>query len=350
MLATEWTFVLVKGIFRFMKVAAPALLPLLRSQAQGELLSLLFLHPEDEFSLTDIARITGSSLTTVHAEASRMVKAGLVQDRRVGNIRLVSADTSTPLAPALMALLMATYGPPTVIGEELATVPGIELAFLYGAWAERHAGQEGPVPETLELLVVGTAPDDVLSSAVTRASEVLLRPIETRQITPAEWSAAAGATSDIPWLAEAASGSLAPIDLTPREPSRSRTPRSTGPREDLPAATPPQAPGDGQPTQTRQDATPQMVTGTASTTAAATAPPGTTRSHRPLCPLLAHVPVIGPRLPQWELPNLPAPDVPGVVTHVAGAVVDVASLKWLPWQVLPIHVHLGPCHPDSSGH
>ena len=330
-----------------MKAAAPALLPLLRSQAQGEMLTLLFLNPDDEFSLSDIARITGSSLTTIHSEVSRMVQAGLVRDRRIGNIRLVSADTGTPLAAPLLALLMATYGPPTVLGEELATMPGIDLAYLHGAWAERHAGRHGTMPEDLQLLVVGTVPEEVLSSAVTRASAVLLRPIETTQVSGVEWSAAREAESASSWLADVASGPLVPVDLTRGDRAGSRTPRSAfGSRQEFPAAAP--APGDNAhedrlPPQGPEAISPALTTTVPSPSTSATPP------HRPVCPLLVHVPFIGERLQQWDLPQLPAPAVPSIVTRVSGGIVDVASLTWLPWHALPIHVHLGPCRPDSAG-
>ncbi len=172
-----------------MKAASPALLPLLRSQTQGELLALLFLNPEDEFSLTEVARRTDSSLTTVHAEVSRLVRAGVIRDRRVGNIRLVSADTSTALSEPLTDLLTVTYGPRTVLADELAAVTGIERAFIHGAWAERHAGQDGPVPDRLDVLVVGGARDEAISQAAATAGSRLHRQVVIRQVSVAEWAA-----------------------------------------------------------------------------------------------------------------------------------------------------------------
>jgi hypothetical protein len=39
-----------------MKQPSPLLLPILRSGFQGELLAWLFLHPEQEYPLTELAR------------------------------------------------------------------------------------------------------------------------------------------------------------------------------------------------------------------------------------------------------------------------------------------------------
>ena len=79
-----------------MRTPPPALLPLLRSRVQGELLALLYLHPDGEYSLTDAAKHIGVTPRAVHAEASRLVAGGLILDRRVGNTRLLRAADGTP--------------------------------------------------------------------------------------------------------------------------------------------------------------------------------------------------------------------------------------------------------------
>ncbi len=89
----------------------PLLLPILRSQVQGALLAHLYLHPDAEYSLTDLARMLGASVKTIHHEADRLTEGRLVTSRRVGNVRLVSADTTHRLTRALTDLLAATYGP-----------------------------------------------------------------------------------------------------------------------------------------------------------------------------------------------------------------------------------------------
>jgi len=76
-----------------MKEGAPALLPLLRSRAQGEILAWIVLHPEQEFSLVEIARSVGVSSPTVMREADRLADAGLIRQVRRGNQRMVRAET-----------------------------------------------------------------------------------------------------------------------------------------------------------------------------------------------------------------------------------------------------------------
>ena len=79
-----------------MRTPASPLLPLLRSRAQGDLLALLYLHPERDYSLTEAAGLIGVSVKPVHAEASRPVTAGLVSDSRHGNNASSGRSASRP--------------------------------------------------------------------------------------------------------------------------------------------------------------------------------------------------------------------------------------------------------------
>lgn len=131
------------------------MLPLLRSRAQGDLLALLYLHPDQEYSLTQAAVLIGTSTKSVHVEAGRLVSSGLVLNRKVGPTRLLRAATDSILARPLTELLAMTYGPLPVLTELLAQVAAVSQAFIYGSWATRHFGEPGPAPQDVDVLVVG---------------------------------------------------------------------------------------------------------------------------------------------------------------------------------------------------
>ena len=172
-----------------MRSVAPPLLPLLRSRVQGDLLALLYLHPDREYSLTEAAALIDTSVKTVHTEASRLVEAGFVRDARRGNVRLLRAVTDTPVARPLTDLLAVTYGPLPVLTDLLAGVEGVARAFIYGSWAARYQGEPGPVPNDVDVLVVGTADRDELDEVARRAQERLARPVNVRRVRPAAWEA-----------------------------------------------------------------------------------------------------------------------------------------------------------------
>ena len=193
-----------------MRTPPPALLPLLRSQVQGELLALLYLHPDQEYSLTEIARHAGVSPKAVHHEAARLVEGGIVLDRRVGNTRLLRAAGDTPLSQPLTDLLAVTYGPLPVLTDALRSVAGVEQAYIYGSWAARHSGEAGPVPADVDVLVVGTADQDDLEDIARVVQPRLKREVNIRRIRPAVW--ASPASSD-PFLESVRTRPLVRLDL-----------------------------------------------------------------------------------------------------------------------------------------
>lgn len=163
------------------------MLPLLRSRVQGDLLALLYLHPDREYSLTEVARAISASVKAVHVEATRLVTAGLITDSRRGNIRLLRAEQDTPLARPLTDLLAVTYGPIPVLTDLLNDVQGVRRAFIYGSWAARYRGEPGPVPADVDVLVVGSIDRDELHDLAEAAERRLTRPVSIHRVSSAAW-------------------------------------------------------------------------------------------------------------------------------------------------------------------
>lgn len=170
-----------------MRTTPPALRPILRSQVQGEVLARLYLHPDEEHSLAELAELTATSPQSIQHEVSRLVKAGLLRDRRLGRSRLIRANPDSMLARPLTDLLMVTYGPVPVLESELGPIKGIEQAFVFGSWAARHQEISGAIPNDVDVMVVGRADLDALDDAADRAQKVLRRPVNIRRVSPSAW-------------------------------------------------------------------------------------------------------------------------------------------------------------------
>jgi predicted nucleotidyltransferase len=164
----------------------PPLLPLLRSRLQAEVLTLVLLNPQQEWSLTGLASRTGASVSSVQREITRAEQAGVVGSRRLGNVRLVKAADS-PLTPSLTELLLRSFGPRQVLAEELEGIGGVEKAYLFGSWAARYAGEAGRSPADLDLLVIGAPDRDELDDAAQRAESRLAREVNVTIRSPAWW-------------------------------------------------------------------------------------------------------------------------------------------------------------------
>ena len=132
-----------------------------------------------ELSLTEIAARTGAPHPSVYREIQRAEQVGLVNSWKVGNTRLVRANTASPYYGGLAEILTRAFGVPAVLAEALRDVNGIAAAYIYGSWAARHSGQPGQRPvEDIDVLILGEPDRDQLYAALSTAEERLARPVQ----------------------------------------------------------------------------------------------------------------------------------------------------------------------------
>jgi len=170
-----------------MRSEAPVLMPIFRSQHQAALLAWLLLHPEHEYTLTELAKRLDVPLTTLQREAQRLVVAGLLQDRALGRARLLRANLSNRAAAPLTQLLQVTFGPETVIGEEF-DLTRAEHVLIFGSWADRYRGTPGPPPNDVDVLVVGDLDRADVYDAADRAQARLGMQVNPVIRTPDQWA------------------------------------------------------------------------------------------------------------------------------------------------------------------
>ena len=84
-------------------------------------------------------------------------------------------------------IILATYGPPTVVAEEFADVEGIDGVLLFGSWAARYAGEPGRAPNDVDVLVVGSADRDVVDEAAERVERRIGMPVQATVRTRSQW-------------------------------------------------------------------------------------------------------------------------------------------------------------------
>jgi DNA-binding transcriptional ArsR family regulator len=185
------------------------LLPLLRSPLLGDLLAWLYLHPDEECTVTDLAKRFATSQSTVSREADRLASTGLIRDVRRGNLRLLRANVDNPIARPLTELLALTYGPLAILGNLLKGIHGVDEAYIYGSWAARYTGEPGPVPRDVDVLVVGEADEDDLFDAARIAEQRLGREVNIHRVAAKAWHA----PGDDPFLTSVRTRPLVSVDL-----------------------------------------------------------------------------------------------------------------------------------------
>jgi len=173
-----------------MRLAAPAVLPIFRSKLQGEILALTLIDPERSWTIDELARRTGHPYQTVATEVRRLQQADILRAQTIGRTKLLTANAASPYAGPLTELVVTAFGPPLVIAEEFGTVAGIEQLFIYGSWAARHAGEPGPAPNDIDLLVIGQPDRDAIFEAAKASQHRIGREVNTTIRTPEQWAEA----------------------------------------------------------------------------------------------------------------------------------------------------------------
>ena len=135
-----------------MRTAAPALLPLFRSEMQIRMLALLLLQPERSWTLHDLASALSSPQSSVHRELGRAESAGIISREAAARPYRFSAATDDAFYEPLTDLLRRSVG----VEEQLRAAlerPDVHVALIHGSWA---SGTRRPDSD-IDVLVVGDA-------------------------------------------------------------------------------------------------------------------------------------------------------------------------------------------------
>ena len=152
-------------------------------KVRAELLRLLFADPEQSLHLRDLARLSGLAVGTVQREIANMRDADLITERRDGNRLYFRANTAHPIFPELQGIARKTMGLGTQLADALAGLVGIELAFVYGSYADGTAGAESDI----DLFVIGSVGLRKLSPRLSGIAETMHREINPSVMSVASY-------------------------------------------------------------------------------------------------------------------------------------------------------------------
>ena len=148
------------------------------SRAGAAVLAETFGAPDREVYLRELVRLTGFAPRTIQLELDRLVRTGLLTDRRDGNRRYVRAAKGHPLYAPFREIVMKTSGIVPLLRGALGEAR-VEFAFVFGSVAAGAARGGSDV----DLLVVGA---DGLRSIVARLRSV--QEAIAREVTPVVWT------------------------------------------------------------------------------------------------------------------------------------------------------------------
>src|SRR6266508_2313171 len=133
------------------------------SRIGREALALLMATPGQELHTREIARRVNADAHPVQRALERMLSAGLVESRRLGNLRLWSVRESE-LAGPVRQIVRRTAGVAEALRVALSSMRGVHLSFLFGS----YASGEDKLGSDIDLFIVGSPDWTELSREVTR--------------------------------------------------------------------------------------------------------------------------------------------------------------------------------------
>ena len=139
-------------------------------------LGLLLMHPEQSYHVREIARLTGTSVGTLHKELAKLAQAGLLLRKEIGNQVHYGANTQCPIFPELQGLLRKTSGVSDILREGLDEIAErVAVALIFGSVAkgEERAGSD------VDVLVIGSVSFVEVVKALHPAQSFLQREINS---------------------------------------------------------------------------------------------------------------------------------------------------------------------------
>lgn len=145
---------------------------IISSKIRRTLLNAFFSSKETELYTRQLAATYHISVGTTHRELSKLAASGIIKSRRVGNIKFYSLNRQNPVFHELKNLFFKTASVVELIKSALASVKGIDLAFIYGSFAKDRAESD------VDLIIVGDSIDqDAILRSINKVEKELYREI-----------------------------------------------------------------------------------------------------------------------------------------------------------------------------
>lgn len=158
---------------------------LFASSTLADLLVILLTHPEREYYINELVRLTGRFPRSIHLAVRRLEGLELVKTREEANLKYVRANQDHPIYPELKSIVFKTVGLGDALREALGSLGRIERAFIYGSVAKNVEGLTSDV----DLMIIGEIDPKALTECLDKVERRLNREVNYVIFSPAEWQA-----------------------------------------------------------------------------------------------------------------------------------------------------------------
>ena len=161
----------------------PLLERLFSSRVRVQLLSHFLLHPEARDHIRALASVVGAQYSAVWKELNNLEGAGLLQSESVGGRKIFTLNSQFPIIPELRNILLKTVGAGDLVRESLEDLEGIEVAFIFGSFANG----EPDVSSDLDIMLIGDLDVAQVTPVIDEMEKMLARDVNYVSFTQEEW-------------------------------------------------------------------------------------------------------------------------------------------------------------------
>jgi predicted nucleotidyltransferase len=155
----------------------------LRSKARQQLLAYYFTNPETRLHVRDLAARLHIDPSNLSKELGRLEREGLFRSEMSGRQKYVQLNHKYPLFEEVRAIVSKTIGAAPLISESLKKINNVDAAYLYGSFARNQQDASSDI----DILVIGTPPQEDLAQTVQRLEKQLGREINYTVLSPTEF-------------------------------------------------------------------------------------------------------------------------------------------------------------------
>ncbi len=153
------------------------------SRVRQEILLRFFSQPDAVWHPRALGRVLGRSSQAVGRELDRLERAGVLRSELVGRARRYRVDDASPIADDLRRLVHKTLGVEALLRQAVASLPGVEEAFLFGSYAR---GDERPSSD-IDVMLIGSVDQVALSERLLAVEQALGRDVNAVTYDRAEF-------------------------------------------------------------------------------------------------------------------------------------------------------------------
>jgi len=137
------------------------------------ILTHFFFHPDETIHVRGLATALNAPAGTVARELANLERGAILRSKAIGNQKHYFLNEDNAILEDLRNIFLKVSGAGSAIRDVLERVPGVEIVFILGSFADGRA----TAVSDLDLMIVGDSDEDTIASLIAEVEEQLGRPI-----------------------------------------------------------------------------------------------------------------------------------------------------------------------------